>query len=104
MCGIAGAISWDRPPDELLVSAMTRALAHRGPDAEGIESDGPICFGHRRLAVIDLSNDGLQPKWNRNRRILITFNGEIYNFRELRKELEGRGVNFTTHTDTEVIL
>src|SRR5947209_16695650 len=104
MCGIAGLVSWDHPPDQRLVAAMTRSLAHRGPDGGGLTVDGLVCFGHRRLAIIDLSNAGLQPKWDRHGQLLITFNGEIYNFREVRAELESRGVAFTSNTDTEVIL
>ena len=83
---------------------MTQSLAHRGPDGDGVTADGPICFGHRRLAIIDLSAAGLQPKWDRHGRVLITFNGEIYNFVEIRADLEARGVTFTSKTDTEVIL
>jgi len=104
MCGIAGAVSWERAPDTDLVAAMTRSIAHRGPDGEGVTSDGPTCFGHRRLAIIDLSQAGAQPKWDHAGRVLITFNGEIYNYRELRNQLQADGSRFTTRTDTEVIL
>jgi asparagine synthase (glutamine-hydrolysing) len=104
MCGIAGQISWGPPPDPELVAAMTAAIAHRGPDSTGVETAGPVCFGHRRLSIIDLSSAGHQPMWDAERELLLTFNGEIYNFREVRAELEARGHVFRTNTDTEVIL
>ncbi len=83
---------------------MTKAIAHRGPDGEGVLEVAPIVFGHRRLAVIDLSEHALQPMWDRDRKVIITFNGEIYNYRELRRQLEGRGARFATQSDTEVVL
>lgn len=104
MCGIAGALDWSSKPDLGAVDHMTRVLAHRGPDGDGLVETEHVAFGHRRLAVIDLSDAALQPMWDRQRQILITFNGEIYNYRELRAELEERGVRFATHSDTEVIL
>lgn len=104
MCGIAGVLSWDRNPDPALVAAMTESIAHRGPDGHGLVCDGPVCFGHRRLAIIDLSPGGAQPKRDHEDQTLITFNGEIYNYRELRRELEERGARFTSESDTEVIL
>src|SRR5687767_4949123 len=99
MCGIAGIVSWEAPPDRDLVAAMTDALAHRGPDGEGTEADGPVAFGHRRLAIIDLSPGGRQPMWDSERRVLVTFNGEIYNYRELRRELLARGARFRSESD-----
>jgi asparagine synthase (glutamine-hydrolysing) len=104
MCGIAGIVSWGAPPDRGLVADMTAALAHRGPDSDGFAADGPVAFGHRRLAVIDLSPGGHQPKWDGDDRVLVTYNGEIYNYRELRRELEAQGVRFRSQSDTEVIL
>jgi asparagine synthase (glutamine-hydrolysing) len=83
---------------------MTSRLAHRGPDGEGFWREGPIAFGHRRLAVIDLSVLGRQPMSDVDGRCSIIFNGEIYNFRELREELERSGARFVSRTDTEVIL
>lgn len=104
MCGIAGTVSWSGIPDRGLVAAMTRMLAHRGPDGDGLASDGPVIFGHRRLAVIDLSERGRQPMWDHRERVLITFNGEIYNFPALRSELVSHGAEFRSQSDTEVIL
>lgn len=97
-------MSWSEAPDLPAVRRMTQAIAHRGPDGEGVLEAGPVAFGHRRLAVIDLSDEALQPMWDRDRKLLITFNGEIYNYRELRRELEERGAGFATQSDTEVIL
>lgn len=104
MCGIAGLVAWTGNPDRDLVAAMTDMLAHRGPDGSGLDSDGPVAFGHRRLAVIDLSERGRQPMWDGEERVLITFNGEIYNFAELRAELAQHGARFHSQSDTEVIL
>src|SRR5574337_1830219 len=83
---------------------MNAALAHRGPDGEGIYVRGPVGLGHRRLAIIDLSDDARQPMANEDGSVMITFNGEIYNFMELRKELEGKGHIFRCRSDTEVII
>src|SRR4051812_45117472 len=104
MCGIAGIVDWGRPPEESVVRAMVRRMAHRGPDAEGIEAYGAAVLGHRRLAIIDLSPDGIQPMQDRDGQVAITFNGEIYNYKELRAQLEAEGARFRTATDTEVIL
>jgi len=102
MCGIAG-FSWR---DERLVKAMTDALRHRGPDDEGSFVDDEISLGHRRLSIIDLSPLGHQPMLYEyaGRRVIVTFNGEIFNFREIRKTLEAQGYPFRTGSDTEVIL
>jgi asparagine synthase (glutamine-hydrolysing) len=83
---------------------MCRLIAHRGPDGEGVWTDGPIGLGHRRLAVIDPSTAGRQPMATADGDTVVTFNGEIYNFLDLRRELEGRGHEFRSRTDTEVIL
>ena len=108
MCGICGIISVenDARPDTAVVQRMTRALAHRGPDGEGIwtSADGRAILGHRRLSIIDLSPAGAQPMISADRKIAVTFNGEIYNYRSLRKELEGGGASFSSHTDTETLL
>lgn len=104
MCGIAGALSWSRPPDIAAVSRVTRRLAHRGPDDEGLEALGPIVLGHRRLSIIDPRPDGHQPMADAGGALWITYNGEIYNYRELRRDLESGGARFRTLTDTEVIL
>jgi len=105
MCGIAGIIAQTRgrPVDTALVGRMTDALAHRGPDASGVWSAPGIALGHRRLAIIDLAGSE-QPMVSADGRLVITFNGEIYNYRELRRELQGEGFTFRTSGDTEVIL
>ena len=100
MCGIAGF----NFKDDELAKKMTGAIARRGPDDEGIFSDGRLTIGNRRLAIIDLSSAGHQPMFNREKTIGIVYNGEIYNFRELRDELRARGFVFESDTDTEVIL
>ena len=103
MCGIFGIIDQqNRPVETSLVQAACDRIAHRGPDGQGIY-EGPFwAFGHRRLAVIDLSEKGKQPMRYQNH--ILTYNGEIYNYLELRKELEGLGFQFQSETDTEVLL
>jgi asparagine synthase (glutamine-hydrolysing) len=104
MCGIAGiADVTGRPVDGGLLQAMTRVQAHRGPDGEAVVCRGAAGLGHRRLAIIDLAT-GDQPMASDDGRVWIVFNGEIYNFRELRRDLEARGARFSTRSDTEVIL
>ena len=104
MCGIAGILRIDgAPAGGELLRAMTSAIAHRGPDGDGFFCEGPVGLGHRRLAIIDLAT-GDQPMATDDGASVIIFNGEIYNFRELRRELEGRGATFRTSSDTEVIL
>ncbi len=108
MCGIAGLISVN---PEARVGAMLRAIEHRGRDDEGVWSSAPFgeagrraCLGHRRLAIIDTSSAGHQPMLSNDGRFSVTFNGEIYNYRELRRRLESLGREFRTDTDTEVML
>ncbi|MGA2448255.1 MAG: asparagine synthase (glutamine-hydrolyzing) [Polyangiaceae bacterium] len=105
MCGIVGFLHRDgRPVDDQTILAATRALAHRGPDGEGIWLDGPIALGHRRLAIRDLSDGGRQPVWDASGRIVVTYNGEIYNYDELRDELERRhGIRLRSRCDAEII-
>lgn len=105
MCGIAGIIelSGDAVSPAIL-QRMTDAIAHRGPDGEGHWIEGPVGFGHRRLAIIDLSPGGHQPMISADHRYVITYNGEIYNFRELRAELQAVGYWFRSQSDTEVLL
>jgi asparagine synthase (glutamine-hydrolysing) len=104
MCGIAGIVRQDgQPVDTITLRRMTDILAHRGPDGEGIRLDGPVGLGHRRLAIIDLVA-GAQPMISDDGATWITYNGEIYNFRELRRELSALGARFRTNSDTEVIL
>ncbi|MEO8358609.1 MAG: asparagine synthase (glutamine-hydrolyzing) [Vicinamibacteria bacterium] len=104
MCGLAGVLSLNgRPVLPGRLEAMTRSLAHRGPDGEGIADFGAGGFGHRRLSIIDLSVLGAQPMTYRDR-YTIVYNGEIYNYVELKKELEGLGYSFQSESDTEVLL
>ncbi len=105
MCGIAGAINFNGEPiSSDLLKKMTSAISHRGPDGEGHWSDGNIGLGHRRLSIIDLSSAGNQPMFCNNNRYVISYNGEVYNFKELKRELEILGYGFASKTDTEVIL
>ena len=83
---------------------MTDAIAHRGPDGSGTHVDGPVGLGNRRLAILDLSDAAAQPMVNAADQIALTYNGEVYNFRELRRELERAGHNFSSRSDTEVVL
>jgi asparagine synthase (glutamine-hydrolysing) len=105
MCGIAGIVSSDRTEriEEAVVHQMCEAIVHRGPDDEGLLARQNVGLGMRRLSIIDLSG-GHQPIFNEDRSIWIVFNGEIYNFPDLRPELEARGHHFSTHTDTETIV
>jgi asparagine synthase (glutamine-hydrolysing) len=102
MCGIAGILSTD-PARDVTMRRMLDALAHRGPDGEGIYHDELVTLGHRRLSIIDLAG-GQQPLRNADRSILLVCNGEIYNYRELRRELERDGHRFLTRSDCEVII
>ncbi len=113
MCGICGVISADPRPVEPAVRAMMRAMVHRGPDDEGFEvlslggseASGPVAgLGFRRLAILDLSAAGHQPMFNQRTGDCLIFNGEIYNFRQLRTELQMAGVVFRSTSDTEVLL
>src|SRR3989442_15097719 len=103
MCGIAGFVGFRDPAR---MSGMLKALAHRGPDGEGIVApEGePFTFGHRRLSIIDLSPAGSQPMSDPSGRYWINYNGEVYNYKALRAELGARGRRFRSLTDTEVVL
>jgi asparagine synthase (glutamine-hydrolysing) len=105
MCGIAGVVDSDAGAqvDESAVHRMCEAIVHRGPDDEGIHVKAGVGFGMRRLSIIDLTG-GHQPVFNEDKTVWIVFNGEIYNFQELRADLEKRGHRFSTQTDTEVIV
>lgn len=104
MCGIAGLLRTDgKSADAALVRLMTDRIAHRGPDGEGAFIDGPVGLGHRRLSIID-PEGGSQPLSNEDGRIQIVFNGEIYNFKELRRQLQNYGHRFRTSSDSEVIV
>ena len=106
MCGIAGFCDFKNTLSEEVLSNMTRTLAHRGPDSEGYkvinESNFRLGLGHRRLSILDLSEKGNQPFVRHG--ISIVFNGEIYNFKEIRQELTQIGYTFDSDTDTEVII
>ena len=106
MCGIAGIFHPDvpKPVDPARVAAMSEVLAHRGPDGSGIWTAPGIGLGHRRLSIIDLSDAAAQPMLTPDEAVAISYNGEIYNFREVRAELETLGHHFRTESDTEVIL
>ncbi len=101
MCGIAGFVG--KGSQETL-ERMAHAVAHRGPDDQGIICKEDVGLAHTRLSIIDLSSAGHQPMWNEDKSVALIFNGEIYNFQNLRTELQKRGVVFTTGTDTEVII
>ena len=102
MCGLAGMVDFDRPPERQVVERWLDDLAHRGPDGRGVFVDDAACLGHLRLAIIDLSDAGLQPMADGELQLL--HNGEIYNYVELREELATKGHRFRTATDSEVIL
>jgi len=105
MCGIAGFIDRERSSDsaEQLIEGMCKAIRHRGPDDQGVWVGDGVALGMRRLAIIDLAG-GHQPIFNEEQNILIVFNGEIYNYRELRQQLQQCGHVFQTTSDTEAIV
>jgi len=105
MCGLVGIVHFakDEPVDRETLLDMREALAHRGPDDCGLHLDGPVGLGHRRLSIIDL-NTGRQPMLNETGRVVVVYNGEIYNWPDLRRELERAGHCFATRSDTEVIV
>ena len=105
MCGICGELKFDgQPPDKDVVRRMLAQLERRGPDHEGLYVDGMLAFGHRRLSVIDLSVASNQPWVDPDNRLALVFNGAIYNYKELRTELIGKGFSFSSEGDTEVVL
>src|SRR5947209_659328 len=105
MCGIAGIFNVDgRPVSINVLKRMTDVVEHRGPDGEGFWTNSFVGFGHRRLAIIDLSPLGHQPMQTSDGSCVITYNGEIYNFQNLRLELEAKGYSFRSRSDTEVLL
>jgi asparagine synthase (glutamine-hydrolysing) len=106
MCGICGKIYFDtsKKVDPSLIDRMTSVLNHRGPDDRGVYAEANVGLGHQRLSIIDLSSAGHQPMTNEDNSIRIVYNGEIYNFDDLRKELEAKGHVFRSQTDTEVII
>lgn len=105
MCGITGYVDFTgRPASTRVVQAMADMIRHRGPDDEGVYVEGALALGHRRLSIIDLSTAASQPMASPDGRYVIVYNGEIYNFKELRIELQSKGVRFNSHSDTEVLL
>ena len=105
MCGIAGIFNLNgQPASPVELRRMTDSIAHRGPDGEGFYTDGFVGLGHRRLAIIDLSGAGHQPMISRCSQVVLSYNGEIYNYQELRIELEALGYEFRSRTDSEVVL
>jgi asparagine synthase (glutamine-hydrolysing) len=105
MCGIIGIFNLNgEPVSPVVLRKMTDVIAHRGPDGEGFYTDGSVGLGHRRLAIIDLSPAGHQPMMTEDRQFVISYNGELYNYQELRVELESLGFQFHSRTDTEVVL
>ncbi|MBN1636143.1 MAG: asparagine synthase (glutamine-hydrolyzing) [Deltaproteobacteria bacterium] len=104
MCGIAGELSFSTPVDTDHIKLMMDAIAHRGPDDEGVFCEGSVGLGHRRLSIIDLSPAGHQPMWSADKSLAIVFNGEVYNYREIRPDLEAMGYHFKGNSDTEVVL
>ena len=115
MCGIVGIYSTKKTYSKHDMKNMLKPIAHRGPDDEGIitfntknkeesKNEGDLVFGHRRLSILDLSSHGHQPMSTKDGTLWITYNGEIFNFQEIRKNLEQKGYSFISHTDTEVIL
>ena len=105
MCGITGLVYLNKKKvTPNLIKKMTNSLIHRGPDGEGYWIENNVGIGHRRLSIIDLSNEGAQPMQSQDQRYIISYNGEIYNYLELRSELIQLGYKFKSQTDTEVVL
>ncbi|CAN5581578.1 asparagine synthase (glutamine-hydrolyzing) [soil metagenome] len=104
MCGIAGIIKRTSTAEYDMIARMTDRMHHRGPDAEGIFLDGNLGLGHRRLSILDLSTEGTQPMTTENGNSVLVFNGEVYNFKEIRTDLQNLGRRFRSGTDTEVVL
>jgi len=104
MCGIAGELSFDGLVNPINIKRMTDAIIHRGPDDEGHYCEANIGLGHRRLAIIDLTPTGHQPMWTADHALAIVFNGEVYNYREIRIDLEELGYHFISESDTEVVI
>ncbi|MCW2660591.1 MAG: asnB 1 [Nevskia sp.] len=105
MCGVCGEIRWDGGAADVgAVTRMTGAMASRGPDDEGVVAHGPVALGHRRLSIIDLSTRGAQPMVDSELALTLVFNGCIYNYPELREELQGAGYRFFSTADSEVVI
>src|SRR5579872_6145328 len=107
MCGIAGIVSFDErisSGDLYAIRRMTQAQVYRGPDGGGLYHDSHVAFGHRRLSIIDVSDAGKQPMSNETGSVWVTYNGEIYNYRQLSQELAAAGHVFVSQSDTEVLV
>ena len=107
MCGIFGQISINQNLLKTNKSEFKKCLSHlshRGPDDSGVYFDSKISFGHKRLSILDLSKKGKQPMFSKSKKHILIYNGEIYNFKELKKNLEKKGLKFYSKTDTEVLL
>jgi len=104
MCGICGIVGYETKENaEVVVRRMMAAMRHRGPDDEGLQGGSSVAIGMRRLSIIDLAG-GHQPVFNEDGTIAVVCNGEIYNFRDLRRQLEALGHVFRTRSDTEVVV
>jgi asparagine synthase (glutamine-hydrolysing) len=103
MCGIAGILNFQDKVERSSLERASRLMAHRGPDDEGYFIEGPVGLVHRRLSIIDLDG-GTQPMFNEDQSLVVVYNGEIYNFIDLRSELKAEGHIFSTSSDTEIIL
>lgn len=101
MCGIVGFVSHDKNKKKI-IKDMAQLINHRGPDGEGYYTEGDVALGHKRLSIVDLSN-GMQPMYNENKDIVVVYNGEIYNYPELKEQLEGK-YEFKTNCDTEILV
>jgi asparagine synthase (glutamine-hydrolysing) len=104
MCGIAGIVDFSAPVEQRHALAMAEVLVHRGPDDSGAFAGADVALAHRRLAIIDLSREARQPMTDDTGRFVLVYNGEVYNYRELRRELEAEGARFLTRSDSEVVL
>src|SRR3954470_23938044 len=108
MCGIAGYVgltsSIPEKEAKAILGRMADAIRHRGPDDGGVYADGPVGLAHRRLSIVDLSPGGHQPLSSADGSVWVSFNGEIFNYVELRRSLEARGHAFRSHSDTETIV
>jgi len=105
MCGLCGELRFDASfPEAAVIERMKEKLQKRGPDSEGTYINAPVALGHRRLAIIDLSDKAAQPMQDEVAGVPLVFNGMLYNYPDLRKELQGLGHNFKSTGDTEVIL
>ena len=104
MCGIVGFADKKKKKEKTkIIKDMADMIIHRGPDGEGYYTDDYVALGHRRLSIIDVAG-GAQPIYNEDKSLAVIFNGEIYNYQALKKELEEKGYHFQTKTDTEVLL